>query len=130
MFAHTTTTTENATDFEPVAKFDDFGVSIEFTSTLAVNMSRDEFDLLTFAIRTGYAEHLERTAELDRQLDAKFGSALPPPRIPNLPIRSRWVVCPLWCSASPMFRLCPRRRARCNQQRGCSYTMSEERPRP
>ncbi|MDV8078921.1 hypothetical protein R4P47_20345 [Rhodococcus sp. IEGM 1370] len=77
MFAHTTTT-ENATDFEPVVTFDDFDVSIEFTSTLAVNMGRDEFDLLTFATRTGYAEYLERTAELDRQLDAKFGSALPP----------------------------------------------------
>lgn len=77
MDAHTTTT-ENALDFEPVVTFDDFDVSIELTSTLAVNMSRDEFDLLTFAIRTGYAEHLERTAELDRQLDEKFGSAMPP----------------------------------------------------
>lgn len=73
-----TTTTENAIEFEPVVTFDDFDVSIEFTSTLAVNMSREEFDLLTFAIRTGYAEHLERTAELDRQLDEKFGHALTP----------------------------------------------------
>ena len=77
MFAHTTTT-ENAIEFEPVVHFDDFDVSIEFTSTLAVNLSREEFDLLTFAIRTGYAEPLERTAELDRQLDAKFGRALTP----------------------------------------------------
>ncbi|OZF28349.1 hypothetical protein CH296_19710 [Rhodococcus sp. 14-2496-1d] len=80
MFAHTTNT-ENALDFEPVVTFnyfDDFDVSIRFSPTLTVNLSREEFDLLTFAIRVGYSEYLERIAELDRQIDAKFGSAIPP----------------------------------------------------
>ena len=119
MFAHTTTT-ENAIEFEPVVHFDDFDVSIEFTSTLAVNLSREEFDLLTFAIRTGYAEHLERTAELDRQLDAKFGRALTPADPEPIANGSMGGLSAVVFGAERVrsFRVAPRRRARCNQHRG------------
>ncbi len=73
----TSTSTESAERFEPVVTFDDETVKIDFTRQLAVNMSRDEFDLFTFAIRTGYSEHLDALAETDAYIDQRWPEAAP-----------------------------------------------------
>ena len=50
---------------------------MQFTRNLAVNVNREEFDLLTFAIRTVYAEHLERAAQEDRTIHRLWPEAGP-----------------------------------------------------